>query len=170
MKTIYISGKISGLSKEEFKENFKKVEDRLSSIGYRVINPARIDIDKGSWEEYMEICLFLLEKADIIYMLDNYGDSKGAKQELERAKELGILVMYQHLDAHKYSTAFHTAPKELIDEMLAEQERQGNDQDLEIFEYFPEQGVLFGGFNWNKSLKGSEFWAAKINEITEGLN
>ena len=99
-KTIfYISGKITGLSIEDSEDNFFKAQSeirkRFQGAGY--VNPMGINLgENGTWQEYMDIDLEWLEKyANAIYMLDNYESSKGAKMELEKAKELGFRIEFQ---------------------------------------------------------------------------
>lgn len=89
---IYIAGKINGL--ENYKEIFKKAEDKLIKNGDRCMNPSVLG-EGFPYEAYMPICLAMLECCDIIYMLDNWEDSKGAKVELAYAKLQGKKIIYQ---------------------------------------------------------------------------
>lgn len=96
---IYISGKISGLEKEEYMEHFDNAERELKEAGYEPINPAKYNdmLPKSlTWEEYMGIDLtLLLRLCDGIYMLNNWELSKGAKIERDLAITSGKTVMYQ---------------------------------------------------------------------------
>jgi hypothetical protein len=40
--TVYISGKMSGLTEEEYRKNFKDAENRLAELGYNVVNPCEL--------------------------------------------------------------------------------------------------------------------------------
>lgn len=88
---VYISGKITGLSEEEYKNNFNSAELYLTSLGYNVVNPVAYDtIPNGTWTDYMKRDIRLLMGCDYIYMLDNWTESTGAKTEYRLAVELGI--------------------------------------------------------------------------------
>jgi len=90
---IYISGKITGLA--NFKTKFKETENKL--IGFEIFNPAEIVIDKPSptWQDYMDICIEEIKTCDIIYMQKDWIDSKGAKEELSKAIDLGLKIIYE---------------------------------------------------------------------------
>ena len=85
----YISGKITGLS--------KKGSDEASLFSKEVINIYEVvPYDKSkSWKDYMIEDMNYLLDCDAIYMLSNWGDSKGARIERAIAIELGIEVIYQ---------------------------------------------------------------------------
>jgi len=95
MKSIYISGKITGMEEEAF-ELFEKAEKQFRLIDVNVVNPMKLkhDHDK-SWNSYMKECIKALCDCDTIYMLTNYKESKGAIIELNLAIELGIDVIFQ---------------------------------------------------------------------------
>lgn len=93
---IYLSGKITGQNnyKELFEEAKKDAEDKFS--GATIINPAEISLPEiCEWEDYMSICLRLLDKANIIYLLDNWLESKGARKEYITAFQKGLKVYFQ---------------------------------------------------------------------------
>lgn len=54
-------------------------------------------------------------------------------------------------------------PQEIVERMLCEQEKQGNERDISVFEKEVEADVLIGGFEWDKSVEGEDFWAAVID-------
>ena len=93
---IYIAGKITGLTEEEYTEKFSNATLVLMDNGVTVVNPVIIcsGLDESNtWKEYMDICLFNLIRCDSIYMLNNWFDSKGARVEYAVAKELGLKIM-----------------------------------------------------------------------------
>lgn len=97
-KPVYISGKITGLTEEEFTKNFEAAEMHLKSQGHQTMNPVTLcaEIPKdSSWEEYMALCVRGLMNCKEIYMLRNWSDSKGARVERAIAFELGLPVNYQ---------------------------------------------------------------------------
>lgn len=82
---IYISGKITG--DKDYKRKFKVIEEYLIRAGYTVMNPAILPLG-FEHEEYMKICKAMIEVCDVVYMLIDWQDSKGAKEEYEIAKAL----------------------------------------------------------------------------------
>ena len=95
---IYISGKISGLNILDAKIKFRNAEKELIDMGYfHIINPINLHStsDLKTWEQYMIVDIEALFKCDAIYMLKDWGDSKGARVEVAIAKELGLKIIYQ---------------------------------------------------------------------------
>lgn len=91
---VYISGRITGLSEEVYKNNFNSVELYLTGLGYDVINPVSYTpIENGTWEDYMKRDLKLLLDCDYIYLLEGWQDSDGASLEYTVAETLGIKVL-----------------------------------------------------------------------------
>lgn len=96
MSRIYISGAITGT--DDFMERFQKAEEKLKEAGHMVYNPARANSympDGTSYEEYMKVSFCLLDLADTIYMLEGWENSKGARRELEYAKEKGKAIIFE---------------------------------------------------------------------------
>jgi hypothetical protein len=93
MKTIYISGAITGVS--DYRERFNQAANKLDALGWLVVNPAELDLGPGAtWEAYMKICIPMLCPCDEILMLPGWPESKGAREERRIAKMLGIPVRY----------------------------------------------------------------------------
>lgn len=96
MAKVYISGKITGLEQQEAFDNFEKAELEIRELGGTPINPMKIEHKENSnWYDYMEKDLSELLKCDGIYMLHNWGSSKGARIERAVAIELGLPIVYQ---------------------------------------------------------------------------
>lgn len=93
---IYISGKISGLLR--YKAEFDKAEKELAAEGHIVLNPASIPAGLKSYEDYMDICFVMIDKADAIFMLRNWSHSPGARREKECAEAQGKKVFWQARD------------------------------------------------------------------------
>lgn len=92
----YISGKISGLEESVALKKFNKIEEMYRGAG-TVINPFKIKANqkKGlTWEQYMANDIKELLKCDVIIMLDNWGNSRGARIERAIAIELGLQIIY----------------------------------------------------------------------------
>lgn len=100
-KTIYISGKISGT--EDYEERFLKAEMELRSRGFNVLNPVKsgkwleryLAPEVPTWVQYMKQAITSMMKADCIYMLKGYRESKGARLELFLAKILQYEIIYE---------------------------------------------------------------------------
>ena len=87
-KRIYISGKISGLCREEYTANFAKAEEMLKKDGYRVVNPTRSILGRWPWlyrlvgyRLTLLYDLWLLLRCDYIYKLPGWRGSRGAQIE-----------------------------------------------------------------------------------------
>lgn len=93
--TIYISGRITDY--DDYEKTFNEAKIKLFDEypGAEIINPAEIVLPEiCDWEDYMEICLKLLDKATHIYMLDNWVHSRGACSEHLYALENDINVLW----------------------------------------------------------------------------
>lgn len=91
---IYIAGKITG--HENYKADFKKAELDLKLKGHKVLNPADTiaRINGLKHEEYLHICLAMIDVADAVAFLPNWKESKGAREEREYAMKKGKEIMY----------------------------------------------------------------------------
>jgi hypothetical protein len=95
MKTIYISGGITGIS--TYRETFKKAEEFLRTKHNHVpVNPVNIGdaLINPSYEDYMKADLKALLNCTHIFMLKNWKKSKGACFELATAKMCGLEIIY----------------------------------------------------------------------------
>lgn len=99
---VYISGKITGLDYIEAQENFKTAENYIvDALGVtEIINPmSAVPYVKGKgWKEYMVEDIKLLLECHVIFMLNNWRSSKGARIELGIAVEMGMDVIFQTPD------------------------------------------------------------------------
>lgn len=106
-KVIYLSGKIGGLEREEYESKFLQAQQRAFAEEGKdiiVINPVDVGdvLDSQrqvlpgtlSWEEYMRAAVKALAECTHIYMLPNWGQSRGARIEHDLAKELGLEIRY----------------------------------------------------------------------------
>ncbi|HZK27454.1 MAG TPA: DUF4406 domain-containing protein [Thermoclostridium sp.] len=91
---IYLAGKITG--DNNYKAKFKRYELKYRLQGYTVLNPAILpNSPHVSYDAYMRMSKAMLKECDIIVMLPDYKDSKGALQELEWALLQEKEVIYE---------------------------------------------------------------------------
>ena len=93
-KVVYIAGKITG--DKDYKAKFKRYEEKYKAMGYVVFNPTILpESEHIDYEEYMSLCLTMVEIADKIIMLPDWENSKGAIRENVRAITYGKEIIYE---------------------------------------------------------------------------
>ena len=101
MKTVYLSGKITGT--DDYAIRFSSVEQKLKEQGFEVLNPVKagkwleryLAPEVPTWVQYMKQAIKAMMSADCIYMLKGYKESRGARLELFLAKVLQYNIMYE---------------------------------------------------------------------------
>lgn len=88
---VYISGAMTGLPNYN-REAFLEAQKKLEADGHTVLNPAWLP-DGLPDCAYREIDIAMLRNADAIYMLDGWGDSNGARHELDLAMRNGMKIL-----------------------------------------------------------------------------
>jgi hypothetical protein len=90
-KRVYISGAIS--ADPNFKQKFSEaVETILSAGAAQCLNPA--DLPHGWTQgEYMEHCMIMVRRSDVVVMLPCWINSPGAKAERAYAESVKIPVV-----------------------------------------------------------------------------
>lgn len=93
MKKVYLSGRISDLTREQYMQMFSIAEDMLKKKNYKVKNPSRFWISRhyrwlvklfGEENAYRLTLLYdlwQLMKCDLIYKLPSWQQSRGANIE-----------------------------------------------------------------------------------------
>ena len=100
MKTIYLSGKMSGLEKSVYEKNFQQAELFYRACGYDVVNPCNLSAivlerkPNADYEDFMKEDLKALSGCTHIAMLEGWQNSPGARREKAEAKRLGLEIMY----------------------------------------------------------------------------
>lgn len=93
METIYISGPMSGYPNKNY-DAFNQAAEALRGKGFRVLNPAEPpDVEGWEWVDYMRRDVIMLMEADGVATLPDAHRSKGARIEINLAKELGMSVV-----------------------------------------------------------------------------
>lgn len=95
MKKVYISGRITGLDYKEAVASFENAEKQLKEAGYEPVNPMKLSHTHDlSWEEYMKVDIKALLDCDLIFMIDGWENSSGAKIERDLAMKLSIKELH----------------------------------------------------------------------------
>ena len=100
---VYISGKMSGLSREEIMQRFMLAEHTLRSQGFTTCNPVRFVFFRWQWfynllGYQLALCidLFMLSRCDAIYMVGlDWDSSQGATVEHHYATTYRKWLLYQ---------------------------------------------------------------------------
>lgn len=91
----YLSGPITG--NPDYKRQFAWAAKHLERLGWDIINPAAMDrvvpVSAFSYEDYMEIDLLLLSKADVLIQLPGWEESRGANREYGYAQTTDKIVV-----------------------------------------------------------------------------
>lgn len=78
---VYIAGKITGRPVAEYTKQFNNAERKLNEMGFITFNPVHHVLENTPWWMAMRICIRNLMDCDLICMLPNWTDSKGAVVE-----------------------------------------------------------------------------------------
>jgi hypothetical protein len=71
---------------------FREAAARIRATGHDVLNPAELCPPGISWEQAMAIDLAALDSADGVMTLPGWDRSRGARIEVQRAKQQGLPV------------------------------------------------------------------------------
>ena len=92
MKTIYISGPMSGIE-DLNRSAFERAEEKIQKMGHVALNPHRFP-EMETYEECIQMDLEMIAMAaDAIALLPGWENSPGSKRELAVAIQKGIDVM-----------------------------------------------------------------------------
>jgi len=94
---IYISGRIAGLTKEDYERNFDYAETSIAGFGHEPVNPVKVLPFQSwyEWQDYMRADIKALMDCDAVYAMSNHKESKGAMIEVKLARDLGLRVYYK---------------------------------------------------------------------------
>lgn len=88
---LYIAGPMTGVPEFNY-PLFNRVQAKLVTAGYVVINPARNvpPVPEPRWSDYMRMSVAQVASVDGIAVLPGWQDSAGATLEVKLANDLGI--------------------------------------------------------------------------------
>ena len=93
---IYIAGKITGDDRADVLQKFFNAENELKKQGHSVFVPCVLpDYPDVPHEDYMHICYAMIDICDAVFMLADWQQSPGARQELEYARDWKKEIIYQ---------------------------------------------------------------------------
>ena len=103
---VYISGKYSGDIEQNIQVARRKAIE-LWELGYTCLTPhlntMNFDGDcTCTYEDYIEGDLALLGKCDVIYMLEDWEQSGGARIEKDYARKEGIHIVFNNTELNEY--------------------------------------------------------------------
>ena len=90
---VFISGAMTGIVNHN-RLAFHMAQNYLEHYGHICMNPAVLD-DGFEYDDYLNICLAMLNACDAVYVLKNSEHSKGSQREIEFAKGLGLDIFYE---------------------------------------------------------------------------
>ncbi|MFB5948408.1 DUF4406 domain-containing protein [Klebsiella pasteurii] len=107
---VYIAGPMTNLP-DFNRPAFFAAADRLLDAGDIPLNPAVLPSGL-SQADYMAICMAMLQRAEAIYLLDNWKSSDGAVAEYHLAYKLGLKVLtQQYVSTHNKRLANYDGSK-----------------------------------------------------------
>lgn len=92
---IYIAGKMTGLSPEMVYEKFHRAARWIESNQFEAVLPPLNDLSPEMWYNNMLICLNTLLECDVIYLLQDWENSDGAKVEYLFARKAQKIIIKQ---------------------------------------------------------------------------
>lgn len=94
-KVVYLAGAIH--NDPNYQQKFARVAGQLKEQGYIVLNPAKLP-EGMSQTQYMRICMAMLDSADCVLLLPDWGRSEGAQLEARYCGYVGKTA-YLSVDA-----------------------------------------------------------------------
>jgi len=95
-RKAYICGKVTGLDRMEVELLFNEAESKLRANGYQPVNPLKIVPEKTGWIKAMRLCINELLGCKTILLLPGWNKSRGAKLEMDIARELELNFLSYH--------------------------------------------------------------------------
>ena len=87
---VYLAGPITGV--EGYEKQFQEAKQQLEGQGHIVLDPSVLPKGLGDCDQYMRLCLPMIDMADSVAMLPGWKNSLGACREWGYATALDKLV------------------------------------------------------------------------------
>lgn len=94
---VYLGGKVSGLEPHEFHAKFEKCREEIRGHvpeDCEILIPVDLCNDDWDWDTCMNVCLQHLKECDLLVLMNDWVDSRGAKEEHAFAKQNNIPIWY----------------------------------------------------------------------------
>jgi len=99
VRSIYISGKATGLPIKECRMKFAEAQAMIeteTSLIVRTVNPLQLDHPLNStWLDYMKKDIAAMMQCGAVYMLNNWRHSDEATIEHDLAMKIGMPIIYE---------------------------------------------------------------------------
>ena len=93
-RTVYLTGKVTGVSGKEVKGKFSQMAYQLMAMGYHVAEPIEITDTSKPWDDVIRTDIKKMLECDEVHLLPDWQDSKAAQLERDIALRLGMQVVY----------------------------------------------------------------------------
>jgi len=93
MRTVYIAGKVTGENRKHCEAKFEHAETYIRTKGCEPVNPTKLVNEDTEWTKAMTICKAELKKCNAIFLLPDWHESAGAKEELMIALENDMIII-----------------------------------------------------------------------------
>lgn len=87
MVKIYLAGPIRGVP--DYKERFEAVRRKIEEANSIALDPSLLP-EGMEQADYMRICMAMIQSAHVVYLLEGWENSEGAKIEKAYAEMVGI--------------------------------------------------------------------------------
>ena len=93
---IYVSGKITGIPRDEAAAIFEQARERLLLQGHEPFVPTVLpDYADVSHGDYLHVCHAMIDICDAVYVLDNWRTSTGSHEEIQYAADWRKEIIYE---------------------------------------------------------------------------
>ena len=93
---IYIAGKITGEDEHDVKVKFGLARNKLLTEGHEVFIPTVLPIyNTVEHADYMHICFAMIDICDAVYMLNDWTQSAGAREEMQYAQDWKKQIIFE---------------------------------------------------------------------------
>lgn len=99
---LYIAGAYAGNTKDNI-QKAESISIDLIRNGFHVITPhkntagyEKYEDDSITIQTWLDMDFDIISRCDAIYVMSNFDNSDGTKKEIEFAKQINMLIIYEH--------------------------------------------------------------------------